>query len=94
MTHTDDEQLTLDVHLHPALEDRDRPYLTGTLTISGDLHCPHDVQAGDELTVTVANADGEVIANGALVGKYPGFRDIKDGQTILGTERNNKAKVL
>lgn len=96
-------QLSFDVPLHAALEERmqsDRaegrdaePYLTGSIKISGALHCPVDVNAGEKLTVTVADADGTVIAQTEVVGQYPAFKEITDRGIVIGTERQNKVKA-
>ncbi|MEJ7824935.1 MAG: hypothetical protein WKF48_05875 [Solirubrobacteraceae bacterium] len=84
-------QLTLDVQLHPSLREAKDPFITGSLKIGGELHCPQDLQAGDRITVTVADADGTVIAQGEAIATYPGFREIKDHGCVIGTERINKA---
>jgi hypothetical protein len=92
-----EEQLSLIVREHPALQEiRDdgrEPWLTGSLKITGSLHCPHDINSGDELTVTVADADGNVIAGGKLIGRPPHMDDIKDRGAVIGTERVNRVEV-
>jgi hypothetical protein len=90
--HATDDQLSLDVGLHSAIDARDA-LLTGALTIGGNLVCGIDLNAGDEITVTVATADGTVIAQGLATCGYPVFREIVDRGEIIGTERCNKAKV-
>lgn len=84
-------QLTLDITPHPDIEPDG--FLIGTLAISGALHCPTDVQAGDVLTVSVSNADGEVIAAGQALGTYPKMKELRERGHVMGTERGNKAKI-
>ena len=86
-------QLSFDVKPHPAIAHMSEPILTGSLKITGDLNCPVDVQTGEELTVTVATADGEVIAQAVLEAGAPGFRVITDSGDPIGMERVTKAKV-
>lgn len=90
-------QLSLDVALHPALERPEdpeyEPCIVGCLKVTGELHCPTNLEAGDQVTITVANADGTVISQGAATATYPGFREIKDRGTVIGTERVNKVNV-
>ena len=87
-----EDQLTLDVGMHSALDARDA-LITGALTIGGNLTCGIDLNAGDEITISVATADGTVIAQGLATCGYPVFREIVDRGEIIGTERCNKAKV-
>lgn len=91
-THNQEDQLTLDVGLHSAL-DRRSALIAGALTIGGRFACGVDLNAGDEISVTIATADGTVIAQGVCVCGYPVFREIRDRDEIIGTERCNKAKV-
>lgn len=93
MNHRVHPQLSFDVRVHPALSHMSDPILAGSLKIAGDLHCPRDIQTGDELTVTVATADGEVIAQGVVEAGAPGFRVITDQGSPIGMERVTKAKV-
>lgn len=86
-------QLSFDVKPHPALAHMADPILAGSLKITGDIHCPRDVATGDELTVTIATADGEVIAQAVLEAAAPAFRVITDSGEPIGMERITKAKV-
>jgi hypothetical protein len=88
-------QLTLDVHPHTEAARREHHYIAGNLRIAGDYSVPHDLHAGDELTVTVANADGQVIAQAlARVGAVT-LTPIEDKDLgVIGTERVHKAKVV
>lgn len=92
------DQLSLDVVPNPRLVEHQRetgeePYLTGVLKVTGELHCPSDVNSGEELTIQVCDADGTVIAGGRLKALYPNFREIEDRGNVIGTERINRAKV-
>jgi hypothetical protein len=90
-------QLSFDVPLHVALAERQsedtEPYLTGSIKIGGEFHCPVDVNAGERLTVTVADADGTVVAQGEVVATYPRFKEISDRGIVIGTERINVVKA-
>lgn len=52
-----------------------------------------DLQPGDELTVTIAGADGEVLASGTAAVLSVGFVPITDSGDIIGTTRVHKAKL-
>jgi hypothetical protein len=91
MPHTDNPQLTFDVALHPSL-DADRQILFGSLKIKGDFRLDRDLNAGDELTVTIAGPDGEIIAGARLTTAYPAFKAIKDKGVTIGTERCHVAE--
>jgi hypothetical protein len=90
-------QLSFDVPLHVGLAERQQedtePYLTGSIKIGGEFHCPSDVNAGERLTVTVADADGEIIASGQVLATYPRFKEITDRGIVIGTERVNVVKA-
>jgi hypothetical protein len=92
MPHTDNPQLTFDVALHPHL-DAERHILFGSLKIKGDFRLDRDLNAGDELTVTIAGPDGEVIASGHATTAYPAFKAIKDKGVTIGTERCHTAEL-
>ncbi|MDP2712327.1 MAG: hypothetical protein Q8O56_14005 [Solirubrobacteraceae bacterium] len=68
-------------------------YIAGGLKLAGELVCPQDLNAGDEITVTVADADGTVIAQGTARATVPAFREIMDRDEVVGTERINRAKI-
>lgn len=85
-------QLSLAVEPHPRCAHEDA-LLAGSVKIAGDLYCPVDLNSGDTVTVTVANADGAVIAQGQCTAIYPQFREIEDKGTVIGTERVNRVKV-
>ena len=86
-------QLTFDVKPHPAIDHMSDPILAGELKISGALHCPRDIQTGDELTVTVATADGEVIAQAVLEAGAPGFKVLTEKDELIGMARITTGKV-
>jgi len=91
--HTDDHQLSLQIDLHSNL-DPDRAILFGSLKLKGDFRLDRDLNAGDELTVTVATADGEVLTAGRLVCTYPQLKEIKDKGFVVGTERAHTAEIV
>lgn len=86
-------QLSFDVRPHPGVAHMSEPILSGSLKITGELHCPVDVHTGDELTVSVATADGQVIAQAVVEAGAPGFRVLTDKGEPIGMERVTKAKV-
>lgn len=89
-------QLSLDVELE---RDADRPdqepgsYLTGSLKIGGDFYVAQDLNMGEKLTVTVANADGLVISQGVVRVGPVGFEPILDHGIQIGVNRAHKAKL-
>lgn len=85
-------QLSLQIDRHPAVAEGDG-MLIGTIKIKGAMHCPIDVQAGDDLTVQIANADGETIAHAKLKGLHAQIKPIKDRGFVIGEERANAAEV-
>lgn len=53
----------------------------------------HDLQPGAELTVSIADADGEVIATGVAAVASVGFVPITNDGDVVGTTRVHKAKL-
>lgn len=92
-TDHDEPQLSFRVDLHTDLIAEEEPWFFGSLKVKGDLRVGHDLQAGEELTVSIADADGQVIASAGLVVAYPGFKDIKEKGHVVGTERVHVAEV-
>lgn len=88
-------QLSFDVHPHPNAVREDNPdgYLTAALKIGGSFFITQDMHPGEELTVTVANADGQVVAQGVAEIGGVGFTPIKDAGRTIGMERQHKAKL-
>lgn len=93
------QQLTFDVKPHPrdvqhakAL-DRE-PWLEGSIAIKGAMRVDRNFHAGDELTVTVHDADGEVVATGECEVGMPAFKQIKIKGDPVGTERAHTAKIV
>lgn len=93
MPHTDHPQLTLTIDLHSDL-DPETAILWGTLKLKGDFRIDRDLNAGDELTVTVATADGEVITGGRMKCSYPHPKEITDKGRVIGTERVHTAELV
>lgn len=84
-------QLSLNVDRHPHLPDDGM--LMGTLKLGGGFAVPRDLQPGEELTVTVADADGQVIAASRAEVETVAFPPIKDKGVAIGTERRHKAAL-
>lgn len=84
-----------EVKHHPHIEEMGNdPILRPAVKVSGDLTLTVPaLQAGDAVTITVANADGEVIASGEAEIQYPSFRPIKFEGEVIGEERIHTAKL-
>lgn len=88
-TEVQPQLLSLEVRHRPELED---PILVGSLKLKGDMPIKQDLHPGAQLTVQVANADGEVIASGIYEVGLPSFKDVKvKGVGPIGTERVHTA---
>lgn len=68
-------------------------WLDATLAVRGASTVRHDLQPGAELTVSIADADGEVIATGVAVVASVGFVPITNDGDDVGTTRVHKAKL-
>jgi hypothetical protein len=86
-------EITFDVKPHPALSKVGGGVMAASLKISGSLGLKADLQAGDVLTVTVADADGLVVTEGLIEVGSPGFKTLTLQGEPFGTERIHKAKV-
>lgn len=86
-------QTTLKVEVPHALRIKGGGHLVSSLRIGGDLSLEGDLNLRDELTVTVADADGTVIATEVLVCGAPHFDAIEHEGELLGIERKHTAKV-
>jgi hypothetical protein len=95
MSTTHGRQLSFETRPHPQAvrDDDDQGYLSASLKISGDLWLDHNLYDGDELTVTVASADGEVIAQAVAEVGPIAFQPIKEKRVRIGTNRAHTAKV-
>lgn len=90
-----DVHLSLDVEPHPRLRElTDGGILISTLTLGGDVQIDRNLNTGDQLTVTIGDADGTVIATLDAVVVSPSFHPIKDKVVgVIGTERRHRAKL-
>jgi hypothetical protein len=86
-------QLTFDVDRHPDLEGRDA-ILDGTLKIAGDLSVRQDLQPGERITITIGDADGNVISTAEAEIGAVAFVPIKLEGSVIGTDRLHKAKLV
>lgn len=83
-------QLSLEVRQRPSLED---PLLTGALKLKGELPCKRDLNPGDQITVTVSDADGQIFATGIFEATVPAMKEIRLPQVgPVGIERVNVAE--
>lgn len=90
-------QLSLEVRRHPSLEARGSAagILVGVVKLSGGLPVDRDLNAGDVLTVTVANQDGEVVGSGVYEVRGVALDPIVDGRAgVIGTERVHRARAV
>lgn len=84
--------ISLEVRPRPELED---PLLVGSLKLKGEMPVRKDLNAGQQVTVQVADADGVVICSGLFEVGLPNFKDVKmNGVGVIGTERVHGAKYL
>lgn len=89
-------QLSLDVKHHPEVERRlgagEHVWLHGTLTTKIELPVREDYNMGDELMVTVTDADGQVVGRTIVEVESPHFKPIVEkGLGVIGEERVHKA---
>lgn len=83
------QQLSLDVGSGVDVGD----LVVGTIQISGRLQCQHELNLDDVVVLTIANADGEVIAAGqATIESVPPIAH-RPAQGIPWNERRHKAKI-
>lgn len=88
--HQAGEQLSFMVHAHPAAREG---WLDATLAVGGAFTVTRDLQPGAELTVSIAGADGEILASGTAAVLSVGFVPITNDGDIVGTTRVHKAKL-
>lgn len=84
-----------EVKRHPHIvEMGDDPILHSSIKVSGDLRLSVPaLHTGDEVTITIANADGEIVASGTAEINPPGFKNIKANGEVVGEERVHTAKL-
>lgn len=99
MSSTRRRQLSFDVEPHPDLDRKAREqerdlWLDGAIKVSGQLDVDVNLDHGDELIITIAGVDGEVLARHyATIDKPPGFAVIAlDGEPV-GYRRIHTAAV-
>ncbi len=83
----------LSLHVEPHKRLGSDPFFWGSLKIKGDLQVDHNLQGGDRLTITVSDADGNVISTALATCGTPSFKDIKEKGTLIGTERVHTAEL-
>lgn len=88
--HQAGEQLSFIVHAHPAARES---WLDATLAVRGAFTVTRDLQPGAELTVSIAGADGEILATGTAAVRSVGFVPITNNGDIVGTTRVHEAKL-
>ena len=90
----DTSQLSFDVEPHPNTRHQDGSVvpLYGELKWSVAVDVDHDLQPGDQVVVTVASADGEVL--GTSLGKVEdvAFKTIKEKGRVIAQVREHKVK--
>lgn len=83
-----------EVKHHPHIKDMGNdPILRPAVKIKGDLTLSEVLQHGDELTITVSNADGVVIASAPAECSLPAFKPITFEGEPIGVERITTATV-
>lgn len=87
-------QITLHVEQHPHARDLEHGgYLQAEVGLDA-VEIDRDLQPGDRLTVTVANADGEIIGQGTQEAGGVGFKPLKVEKMTIGMIRSHKAKTV
>lgn len=71
-----------------------RELVFGTVKVKGKLRVPRDLLRREELTISIADLDGIVVASGKLEVTAPKFIDIVDRGHIIGIEREHTAGVV
>jgi hypothetical protein len=86
-----DQQLSLDV----LPDSRVVPggVFVGSLRVSGEFAVEQNLNRGQQLVVSIADADGQVLTTALAMVVGVGFVSIYDGDTVIGTERQHKAKL-
>jgi hypothetical protein len=95
MSEDTQQQLTLHVAPHPRAvwQNGDNKPIVGGVKVSGSLTVDHDLQPGDILTVSIADADGQVIAHTTAEVSGIAFKLLEQSGSVIGTERVHTAKV-
>ena len=79
---------------HPHVKDMGNdPILRPAVKIKGDMTLSQVLQHGDRVTVSVANADGEIIASGEAECSLPAFKPITFEGEPIGVERITTAAI-
>ncbi len=88
-----DDGCSYEVRRHPAMGQRPgEGFLDGAISLGGKLPVDRDLQPGDELTVTVCSADGEVLAQSVFEVQTVGFVPVRLKGFVIGQTRVHKAK--
>lgn len=84
------DPLSTEVRQRPNLED---PVLIGTLKLTGEIPIKGNLHPGEQLTVSIAGMDGQIIAAGLFELVPPAFKDVRvKGAGVVGMERAHTAK--
>lgn len=88
-------QITLEVTEHPKLRERRLAELTvpleASIKIKGRFGIAQNLQHGDQVSVTIASADGTVIAQGVCEVGIPAFAPLLVKGDLIGLERVHTA---
>lgn len=90
------EQLRLfhDVEVHPHVQELGNdPMLRAAVKIGGDFTVSEIPQNGRLYTVSIANADGEIIATAELEAGPPQYKNVKFDGEVVGEERIHALKA-
>lgn len=82
-----------EIDVHPHVRDMGNdPILRAGVKISGDFTVSEIPQNGRAYTVTVANADGEIIASAEVEAGPPAYKNVKLDGEVVGEERIHTLK--
>lgn len=88
-------QLTMEIEPHPDIDIvHGKGFIAGTLMIGGELSVPRDLNVGDRLTVSVADADGQILSSGELeLLDPPVLKTVRVKGVPVGFDRRHLAVV-
>jgi hypothetical protein len=87
-------QITLHVDQHPQARELDHGGYMEAQLAPESIEIDRDLQPGNLVTVTVANADGEIIGTAKQEVGQVGFKPLKIERRTIGTVRAHKSKTV
>lgn len=94
---TEQAQLFYDVKPHVDLRSTplDEQILLTSIKVKGEMSLGKQLlNRGEQVTVTIADEDGTIIASGVCEIQQPAFADVTIEKQVVGAERIHTAKVV